>query len=374
MTQQDIQQVPFVDLHAQYRHIQSEIDAAIAEVIAQTAFISGKYARKFEEEFAEWLGVSHCIGCANGTDAIEIMLTACGIGPGDEVIVPACTWISTAEAVSSLGASPVFVDMHPQYYTLDLNQLASSITPKTKAVIPVHLYGLAVNMTTVMSIANAHELFVIEDCAQAHGATWNGKKVGTFGHGATFSFYPGKNLGAYGDAGCMVTNDPDLAKTVRAIANHGQPVKHTHTMIGRNSRLDGIQAAILSAKLPHLDQWTQLRQQHASTYTQYLKDFPSVIHPTEPELASHVYHLYVIQVDQRDHLKETLSKQGIQTSIHYPNPLPFTDVYASEHADISRFQHAYTAKDKILSIPMYPELNESIIDYVCSHIKRILRV
>jgi len=371
MIRDNIQEVPFVDLTAQYQDIQAEIDAAIAEVIAQTAFISGKFARKFEEDFAAWLGVDHCIGCANGTDAIEIMLKALGIGPVDEVIVPACTWISTAEAVSSLGAEPVFIDMHPRYYTLDLDLVEASITPRTKAIIPVHLYGLAVDMERIMAVADKHGLAVIEDCAQAHGATWNGQKVGTFGHGATFSFYPGKNLGAYGDAGCMVTNDPDLAKTVRAIANHGQPVKHTHTMIGRNSRLDGIQAAILSAKLPHLDQWTALRQQHAQTYHQYLKDIP-IIPPELPTKATHVYHLYVIQTDHRDALRQELQERGIQTAIHYPNPLPFTEVYASEHADLQRFHNAYTAKERILSIPIYPELSEAQIDYVCTQINIIL--
>ncbi len=371
MIRDNIQEIPFVDLTTQYQNIQAEIDAAIAEVIAQTAFISGKYARKFEEEFATWLGVDHCIGCANGTDAIEIMLKALGIGPEDEVIVPACTWISTAEAVSSLGAHPVFIDMHSRYYTLDLDQVEAGITPRTKAIIPVHLYGLAVDMERMMEVANQHGLAVIEDCAQAHGATWNGRKVGTFGHGATFSFYPGKNLGAYGDAGCMVTNDPDLAKTVRAIANHGQPVKHTHTMIGRNSRMDGIQAAILSAKLPHLDLWTALRQQHAQTYHQYLKDIP-VITPELPAQATHVYHLYVIQTDHRDALKQALKKRGIQTSIHYPNPLPFTEVYAANHADLQSFHNAYTAKERILSIPMYPELSQAQIDYVCTQINIIL--
>ena len=353
MISENIQKVPFVDLHAQYLSIKEEIDAAMAAVIAQTAFISGKFARKFEEEFAEWLGISHCIGCGNGTDALEIFLQALEIGEGDEVLVPACTWISTAEVVSSSGAQPVFIDMHADYYTLDVGKLEAAITPKTKAIIPVHLYGLAVDMDRVMALAEKHGLKVIEDCAQAHGATWNGKKIGTFGHGATFSFYPGKNLGAYGDAGCMVTNDAHLAQKARTIANHGQPQKHTHTMIGRNSRLDGMQGAILSAKLPYLDQWTHLRQRHAQAYQQVLAELPIKL-PSKPSAASHVYHLYVVQTEFRDQLKQELGQVGIQTAIHYPAPLPFTQVYADQHGDPDKFPQAYTAKDKILSIPMYP--------------------
>ena len=371
MLTENITKVPFVDLHAQYLSIKEELDAAIAEVIAQTAFISGKFARKFEEEFAEWLGIPHCIGCANGTDALEILLQALGIGAGDEVLVPACTWISTAEVVSSAGARPVFVDMHPDYYTLNLEGIEELITPQTRAIIPVHLYGLAVDMDAVMELARKYELVVIEDCAQAHGATWKGKKVGTFGNAATFSFYPGKNLGAYGDAGCMVSGDAQLAKKARAIANHGQPQKHTHTMIGRNSRLDGLQGAILSAKLPYLDQWTELRQQHAQTYKQLLAELPLKL-PTQPVDASHVYHLFVIQVENRDTVRQQLSERGIQTAIHYPAPLPFTQVYAPQHGDTQRFPYAFTAKDRILSVPMYPELTEEVIRYIKSQLADIL--
>ena len=361
--------VPFVDLQAQYQALKTEIDSAIAQVIADTAFISGKYARKFEEEFAEWLGISHCISCGNGTDAIEIMLQACGIQAGDEVLVPACSWIATSEAVSSIGAIPVFVDIDPRYYTLDPGLIEAKLTPKTRAIIPVHLYGLAADMSAIMDLAKQHRLMVIEDCAQAHGATWDGQKVGTFGHAATFSFYPGKNLGAYGDAGCMVTSDEHIAQTARMIANHGQipGKKHTHLREGRNSRLDGIQGAILSAKLPHLDEWTALRQQHARAYREVLDSISHVL-PQVPEAATHVYHLFVIQLDNRDSLREQLKNAGIQTGIHYPTPLPFLDAYAHLHAQPSDFPAAYPAKFRILSLPMYAELTQEMIHYVARNL------
>lgn len=361
--------IPFVDLHAQYRAIQPEIDAAIAAVIAETAFISGKYAETFEASFAAWLGHGQCIGCGNGTDAIEIMLQAMGIGHGDEVLVPACTWISTAEAVSSQGATPVFVDCHPDYYTLDTRRLEEKLTDRTKAIIPVHLYGLAADMDDVMAFAHRNQLYVIEDCAQAHGATWNGQKVGTFGHGATFSFYPGKNLGAYGDAGCMVTADETLARELRMIANHGQLTKHEHLRIGRNSRLDGMQAAILSAKLPYLDGWTQARQQHAATFTRLLEGLPIQV-PQIPALATHVFHLYVIQVDERDALMDFLKEKGISTAIHYPQPLPFTDIYQElGNHSLADFPVAAQARDRMLSLPLFPELSKAQVDYVCGAIR-----
>lgn len=356
-------QIPFVDLTAQYKSIQPEIDAAIANVIAETAFISGKYAQTFEKEFAAWLGVAHCIACANGTDAIEIMLQAMGIGAGDEVIVPACSWISTSETVSFVGAKPVFVDIDRQTYLIDPEKIEAKITDKTKAIIPVHLHGQAADMTRIMAIAEKHNLLVLEDCAQAHGATWNGKKVSTFGHAATFSFYPGKNLGAYGDAGAMTTNDKDLAVMVRMIANHGQLKKHNHVMEGRNSRLDGLQGAILSAKLPHVDAWTEARQRHAATYNRLLAG-SGLKTPTVANAATHVYHVYVIEVPAREQIIQALDEAGIAHAIHYPVPLPFLKPYADQQATPADYPAAHDAHTKILSLPMYPEMTDDMIQYV----------
>src|SRR5438874_10010181 len=263
-------QIPLVDLKAQYATIKNEVDQAIANVLADTAFISGKYAKIFEQEFAPYAGLQHCIGCGNGTDALELALAALGIGPGDEVLVPAFTWVSSAFCVSQLGAKPVFVDMLPTLYTIDPSKIEAKITSRTKAIIPVHLYGLPAEMDEIMAIARKHKLHVIEDCAQAHGATYKGRKVGTFGDIACFSFYPGKNLGAYGDAGCLCTNNEDLATKARKIANYGGLTRHEHEFAGRNSRLDGIQAAILTVKLKYIDRWNQARQRHAKAYTDAL--------------------------------------------------------------------------------------------------------
>lgn len=365
--------IPFVDLAAQYHAIKPQIDLAIANVIADTAFISGSYARKFEEAYAKWLGIKHVIACANGTDAIEILLQACGIGPGDEVIVPANSWISTSEAVSFMGAKPIFADVDPKSYTIDPAQIEAKITARTKAIIPVHFYGLAANMDAVMAIAQKHNLLVIEDTAQAHGATWKGQKVGTIGHAATFSFYPGKNLGAYGDAGCMVTNDDAIAEKARMIANHGQLKKHDHQMEGRNSRLDGMQGAILSAKLPFLNNWTSSRQENAALYDQYLADMGIQL-PYTPADATHVYHLYVVQVPDRDRVKQALNDAGVQCLIHYPMPLPFLKPYADRNPQPADFPVVHAAKDRILSLPMYPEMTEEMIAYVTRKLKEALEV
>lgn len=364
--------VPFVDLKAQYRAIQREIDDAIANVIAETAFISGKYAKAFEEAFAAYLGVKHCVSCANGTDSIEILLQAMGIGRGDEVLVPANTWISTAEAVTSVGATPVFVDNHPETYTMDVAKIEEKITPRTKAIIPVHLYGLPAEMDEIMSIARQRGLKVLEDCAQAHGATYKGRKVGTIGDCASFSFYPGKNLGAYGDAGGMVTNDDDIAQTARMIANHGQVAKNVHKIEGRNSRLDGIQAAVLSVKLPRLEDWTEARRHHATRYGEWLCDLDIQL-PIEPSYARHVYHLYVVQVPNRDEVIARLKADGIETGIHYPTALPFTEAYQRFNHQPSDFPVAYRQMSRLLSLPMYAELTDAMIERVCDSLKRAVQ-
>jgi dTDP-4-amino-4,6-dideoxygalactose transaminase len=360
-------QVPFVDLFAQYQTIQSVIDKSIADSIRNTSFIGGKPVRDFEKAFADYLGIKHVIGCANGTDSLEIIMQAMGIGAGDEVIVPAHSWISTSESVSAIGARPVFVDTESEFFTIDVRLIEAAITTKTKAIIPVHLYGHPADMPAINSIAQKFNLRVIEDCAQSHGAMIGDQMVGSFGDAASFSFYPGKNLGAYGDAGAMVTNDDALAEKVRMIANHGQLTKHHHKMEGRNSRLDGLQAAILSAKLPYLNQWTEWRIQHAKVYSDLLADSGIVLPSVKPGY-KHVFHLYVIRTEKRDYLKEKLSEFGIETAIHYPTALPFLACYSNRNPRVEDFPVAHFNQSKILSIPMYAELTDPQINYVCQHI------
>ena len=360
--------VPFVDLKAQYLSIKDEIDSAIQKVIDNTAFVGGRILKDFEDAFAGYCGVAHAVGCANGTDAIEIALKAMGIKPGDEVIVPAGTWISTAEAVSAIGAVPVFADILPGLYTIDPGDIDRKVTARTRAIIPVHLYGLPAEMDEIMQVANQHGLKVMEDCAQAHGATYKGKKAGTFGDAASFSFYPGKNLGAYGDGGAMITNDNGIAETMRMICNHGQQGKHNHLMEGRNSRLDGIQAAVLKVKLNHIEKWTRARNSHAIYYNEKLKDV-GLVTPTLPDYSLHVFHLYVVQVENRDHIMKLLAESGITTGIHYPTPLPYLKAYEKYGHEPADFPVAYRQKDKILSLPMFPELTTQQIDYVCEAFK-----
>lgn len=359
--------IPFVDLKAQYQSIQEEIDLAIQSVIDQTSFIGGDIINDFERKFAQYVGVNHCVGVANGTDAIEIALKALGIGVGDEVIVPALTWISTAGAVSNVGAEPVFADVTEDTRAIDPDQVVRKISPKTKAIIPVHLYGLPSPMDALLELAAEHDLKVIEDCAQAHGAEFNDKRVGAFGDIATFSFYPGKNLGAYGDAGAIVTNNGDLAKTCKMISNHGQVSKHDHQIIGRNSRLDTLQAAVLSKKLPHLEKWTQDRIRIATWYDQYLT---SVEKPVIPKNMRHVFHLYVIESENRDALLKKMKENHIGCAIHYPTPLPHLCSYAYQGNSKGDFPVAEKLCSQILSLPMYAELSESQVREVCNVVNK----
>ena len=364
--------VPFVDLKQQYLSIKEEIDHAISSVIDQGAFIGGPFASQFEKEFSSYLNIKHTIGCANGTDSLEIIMKAMGIGPGDEVIVPALSWISTSESVSAVGAKPVFVDIDKNYYTIDTNLIEAKITKHTKAIIPVHLYGQAADMKTIMSIAKKHNLKVIEDCAQSHGAVTDSKTTGLWGAAASFSFYPGKNLGAYGDAGAMATNDDELAKTCRMIANHGQIKKHDHLIEGRNSRLDGIQAAILSAKIKYLKEWTERRIANAKKYDTLFKN-NSIVAPVKRENSEHVYHLYVVQVDNRDKVMEELNTKGIQTSVHYPTPLPLLKAYSANSYTQKEFPVASSVTSRIISLPMYAELTDEQIKYVAETLHSICK-
>ena len=359
--------IQLVDLKAQYLSIKAEIDTAIQSVIDESAFIKGKYVTTFENEYAESYGVKHCVSCANGTDAIYITLKALGIGVGDEVITTALTWISTAEAITQTGARVVFVDIEPTYYTIDTRRIEEKITPRTKAIIPVHLYGHPANMDTVMSIAEKHGLYVVEDCAQAHFAQWKGQNVGTFGIAGTFSFFPSKNLGAYGDAGCIVSNDDDLAVRARMFANHGSIVKHQHDTEGINSRMDGIQAAILSVKLKHVGEWNNLRIMHAKRYNELLCDV--VLTPSNHPEARHVFHLYVVRTEKRDDLRKRLEANDIATGVHYPTALPFLKAYAHLGHEPRDFSVAHTCSSQIVSLPMYPELTDETQDVVVQAIR-----
>ena len=362
--------IPLVDLKKQYESIKSEIDNSIKDVLANTSFIGGGTVTEFETNFKKYIGVNHCISCANGTDSIEILLKALDINKGDEVIVPAISWISTSEAVSSVGAKPVFVDINSDYYTIDLTKIEDKITNNTKAIIPVHLYGQPVDMQKLMVIAKKHNLKVIEDCAQAHGAEFNSKKIGSFGDCASFSFYPGKNLGAYGDAGAMLTNDSEIAEKARMIANHGQKEKHNHIIEGRNSRMDGIHAAVLNVKLKYLNSWTSRRIEIAENYN-YLLSKSSITCPKKIKDGKHVYHLYVIRSSQRDKLKKELAEKGISSAIHYPTALPFLKCYKHLNHTKDDFPIANSYTEQILSLPMYPEVNNQEIEFICNNIIKL---
>ncbi len=364
--------IKLVDLNRQYHQYKEEFDNAIKEVIDSSAFIgnlNNPFVKTFESNFAKYLGSDFCIACGNGTDAIEILLKSMEIGYGDEVIVPALSWIATSEAISTVGATPVFVDIDPDYFCIDPALIEEKISAKTKAIIPVHLYGHPADMSSIMKIAKAHNLMVLEDCAQAHGAEIEGKKVGTFGDAASFSFFPGKNLGAFGDAGGMVTNNPDIAKKARMISQHGQSgQKHTHLIEGRNSRMDGIHAAILNVKLKYLDQWTDLRISNAKKYTELLENLSFNL-PNSKKGYKHVFHLYVIRTKSRLELIEFLKEKGVSTAIQYPTALPFLDAYKSLGHSEDDFPVASVVQNEVMSLPMFPELKDEEIEIITQAIK-----
>src|SRR5256886_388063 len=354
--------IPFVDLHAQYLSIKDEIDEAIAEVIAESAYIRGRQVDAFEQAWAKTLGVQRCGSCANGTDAIYMALRALGLRHGDEVITSAHSWISTSETITQAGGRVVFCDTDEHTFTIDPLDIERKITPATVGIIPVHLYGQPADMEVIMAIAKKHNLWVIEDCAQAHLARYHGELVGTFGNVATFSFYPGKNLGAYGDAGCVVTNDDRLADWMATFARHGG--KGDHVMEGINSRMDGLQAAILNAKLPYLPAWTAARRNVAARYDDLLGDVGDVITPKAVRGRDHVYHLYVVRTENRDALRKHLSEAGISTVLNYPKALPFYPAYSYLGHVPRDFPVACFNQSRILSLPRYPEMGAEMIDYV----------
>lgn len=356
--------IPFVDLKKQYQSIKSDIDTAIQRVIEETAFIGGTHVKQFERAFANVYGVKHCIGCANGTDAIYIILKMLGIGQGDEVITTASSWISTSETIGQTGATPVFVDIEEDYYTIDVKKIEEKITPRTRAIIPVHLYGQIADLETLARICEQHRLYLIEDCAQSHFSQHKNRNAGTWGIAGTMSFYPGKNLGAYGDAGAIITNDDQLAEKCRMYANHGALIKHQHYIEGINSRLDGLQAAILNAKLPYILEWTEQRIANAACYTELLKDIAQVKIPVQRPDSRHTWHLYVIRAERRNELAAWLKESGVETAVHYPTPLPFMAPYQYQGASRENFPIAAAYQQEILSLPMYPELSKEQIRYV----------
>ncbi len=371
MIAQDLK-IPFVDLKTQYFSIKEEIDGAVCKVLESSQFILGKAVADFELAFARAHGVQHCYGVSSGTDGNHLVLWALGIGPGDEVIVPSHTFIATAWGITLCGATPVFVDCDPESFTIDPQSVERRITRRTKAIVAVHLYGQAANMDPLKDIAERHRLFLVEDCAQAHFAEYKGTRVGGLGRAASFSFYPGKNLGAYGEGGAVTTNDPELARKFKMMRDHGSDRKYYHDLPGHNYRMEGIQGAILGVKLRHLEKWTAARRKNAALYTNLLGGVPDLETPREMPYARHVYHLYVIRTTHRDRLQKHLDERGISTGLHYPVPLHLQQVFQGLGYREGDLPVTERVAHTILSLPMYPELTEEQIHYICDAIKECL--
>jgi dTDP-4-amino-4,6-dideoxygalactose transaminase len=371
-TRVKIKTIPLVDLKAQYLSIKSEIERAILRVIDNTDFILGKEVELFEKEFASFSEAKYGIGVASGTDALHLSLFALGIGSGDEVITAANTFVATVLAISYVGARPVLVDINPDNYNLDVSLLKKAITKRTKAIIPVHLFGQPADMDSIMKIARRYNLKVIEDACQAHGAEYKGRRVGSIGDIGCFSFYPGKNLGAYGDGGMVLTNDEKIAQKIKMLRNYGSRTKYYHEFKGFNSRLDTIQAAILRVKLKRLDKWIEERRKHAKKYNDLLKGM-EVVTPKEEDYAKHAYHLYVIRVKERDRLLEYLKSKRIFAGIHYPVPIHLLDAYRDLGYKRGDFPVTEQITEEIISLPMYPELSEDKIRFVVRSIKEFCK-
>lgn len=366
--------IPFVDLKAQYRSLQPQVDEAIQSVLDRTAFIMGPEVSAFENAFAEYIGVKHVIGVGSGTAALRLALEVLGIGPGDEVITTPDTYFATCEAISHVGADVRFVEADAKTYNLDPKQLEAAISDKTKAIMPVHLYGQAADMGPIVEIARKHGLFVIEDAAQAHGATYKGQRVGTFGDIACFSFYPGKNLGAYGDGGAIVTNNDELADQLRLLRNHGQKIKYEHLVVGYCDRLDNLQAAVLGQKLPHLDSWNEGRRTRAAIYDECLQNVPAIVTPFVSPDCQHVYHLYVIRVTdgRRDELQSFLQEEGVATGLHYPIPVHLQEAYSGLGYEVGDFPICEGVAKQGLSLPMFSELTDEQAVFVADKIREFM--
>ncbi len=362
--------VPMVDLHAQYLRIQERVDAAMARVVQSTQFIGGDECRLFEREFAEYCGVGHAVGVANGTDALTVALRAYGVGPGDEVVTVANTFIATGEAILLNGARPVFVDVDEASFTMDPGALERAITPRTKLILPVHRYGHPANMEAILAVADRHGLPVLEDAAQAHGAAVAGRRAGSLGHAACFSFYPGKNLGAYGDAGAVTTGDADFAARVRQIANHGGgATKYDNVVVGTNSRLDTLQAAVLRVKLAELPRWTEERLERALAYTRLLEGVPGLVLPREQPWGRSAWHLYTLRAADRDGLQAHLNASGVATSVHYTRPIHLQPAMAAAGGKTGDLPVSERLSREVLQVPLYPELPLETIERVAGEIK-----
>jgi dTDP-4-amino-4,6-dideoxygalactose transaminase len=364
--------VPFLDLRLQYATIREDLAAAWQQVLENTAFAGGPFVASFEKAFASFCGCEFALGVGSGTAALWLTLRGLGIGTGDEVITTPNTFIATAEAISFCGATPVFVDVDPQTYTMDPNLLEPAITPRTKAIIPVHLYGQPADMDPILAVAQRHGLPVIEDACQAHGAEYKGRKAGSLGRAGCFSFYPGKNLGAYGEAGAVVTNDAELAEKIRILRDHGQTERYKHAMIGWNDRMDGLQGAVLSVKLKHLDKWNETRRSHARFYARLLEGLEPITLPYEAPYARHIYHVYAIRVPRRDELIAALRQQDVSCGIHYPVPIHLQKAYEFLGHRPGSFPVAELSARELLSLPMFPELTMEQIETVAGGITSFL--
>lgn len=362
--------IPFLDLTQQNIALKQELEQSFQKVLSAGPLIGGHFVKTFEKSFADYHAVKHCISTGNGTDSLFAALKMNGIGMGDEVITPAWSWISTSETISLTGAKPVFADVAGDTFTISVQDVESKITNRTKAIIAVHLYGQCCEMNALQKIGSANKLVLIEDCAQAHGAKQNGKLAGTFGNLSSFSFYPTKNLGAIGDAGCLLTDDDDLAVKLRRFVNHGGLIKEEHVFEGMNSRMDAVQAAVLDSKLKYLNSWNARRQAIAQQYFEKLKGLESIQLPTVLLGNEHVFHLFVIRSKKRDALKKYLMDNGIETMIHYPKALPFEPAYGQFKFSREDFPIAYKLQDEVLSLPCHPFLTDDEVDYICDAIKK----
>lgn len=365
--------VPFIDLHAQYLSIREEIDSAVSQVISASAFIGGHFLNAFEEDFRHYCGTTEAVGVSNGTDAVRLALLACGVGPGDEVITVPNTFIATTEAVTMIGAKIKFVDVESTTLNMDPRLLESAVTDRTKAILPVHLYGRPADMDRILAVARKNGLKVVSDAAQAHGAMYRNRGIGTMGDAATFSFYPGKNLGAYGDAGAVVTNDPEIARRVRLLRDHGRTKKYEHELEGFNCRMDGLQGAVLSVKLRHLERWTDLRRKHAARYSSLLEGISSVRTPVEARDCKAVYHIFAIETDRRDEIQHYLRSQRIETGIHYPIPLHLQPAYSYLRLGRGSFPVAERLAERVLSLPIFPEMSDTQIERVSGAIRTAIQ-
>ena len=364
-------EVPFLDLKAQYATIRDEVHDAMNRVMEKTAFAGGPFVQEFEESFAVYCQTKYAVGVSNGTAALWLALAALEIGPGDEVITVPNTFIATAEAISFAGARPVFVDIDEQTHTMDPAAIEAAITPRTKAVIPVHLFGQMADLHPIMQVARKHNLYVIEDAAQAHGATYQGRRAGSIADIGCFSFYPGKNLGAYGEAGGVVTNDKDIADRIRMIRDHGQAKKYYHNIVGWNARMDGLQGAVLSVKLKYIDEWNESRRRHAGAYDELLQDVDGVISPKVAPYGTHVYHIYALRIQNRDDVIAELKQMGVSCGIHYPVPLHLQKAYADLDYKEGDFPISEKCCSEYVSLPMFPELTQEHIQHVVSSLKQV---